>query len=106
MHSRVVLHCCVQLDTADIATFHRFKSEAATDPTGLKARVQKVTSEIAGTRCFTLADVQDSHVGCGRWLMAVFHQLIVAPAVLMCQVVIEACALLAVLLSVELPAEQ
>jgi hypothetical protein len=43
--------CCtlpLQLDTANIATFHKFKSDAENDPTGLKARVQRVTSEIAG----------------------------------------------------------
>jgi hypothetical protein len=58
----------LQLDTADIATFHKFKVEAASDPTGLKARVQKVTSEIAGECCSTLAEAQTAAVGVvGGW---------------------------------------
>jgi hypothetical protein len=31
-----------------VATFHKHKTEAGNDPSGLKARVHKVTSEIAG----------------------------------------------------------
>lgn len=38
----------LQLDSAKVASRHRFRDEAAKDPMGLKARVQKVTSEMAG----------------------------------------------------------
>ncbi|WIA29416.1 hypothetical protein OEZ86_011919 [Tetradesmus obliquus] len=36
------------LDGAPLASRHKFRDEASKDPTGLKARVQKVTSEMAG----------------------------------------------------------
>lgn len=36
------------MDTAQIAAFHKHKTDAGNDPSGLKARVHKVTSEIAG----------------------------------------------------------
>ncbi len=38
------------LDTAPLAARHKFAAEAARDPMGLKARVQRVTSEMAGAQ--------------------------------------------------------
>lgn len=38
----------MQLDNAKISNRHKFGSEAARDPMGLKQRMQKVTSEMAG----------------------------------------------------------
>jgi hypothetical protein len=38
----------LQLDSAALSARHKYREEAAKDPMGLKARVQKVTSEMAG----------------------------------------------------------
>lgn len=45
-----LLPLALQLDSAPLASRHKFRDEASKDPTGLKARVQKVTSEMAGAR--------------------------------------------------------
>jgi hypothetical protein len=44
----VLLHLPLQLDSAPLSSRHKYREEAAKDPMGLKARVQKVTSEMAG----------------------------------------------------------